>query len=177
MRFHPLTLDGVVLVKIERHEDERGYFARSYCSEEFVQNGLDPRVRQCNLSFNHLAGTLRGLHYQAPPHEEIKLVRCIRGTVFDVVVDVRKGSPTRGQWLAAELTEENGHMLYIPAGFAHGFQTLTDDCELHYQMSTAYVADAARGIRWNDPALAIQWPFSEPTAISEQDRSLPTIEL
>ena len=176
VHFRPLTLDGVVLVELEKHEDERGYFARSYCVEEFARNGLDARVHQCNLSYNRRAGTLRGLHYQANPHGEIKLVRCDRGAVFDVVVDVRPDSATHGQWEAVELSQDNGRMLYISQGFAHGFQTLTDDCELHYQMSTPYLASAARGIRWDDSTLAIQWPYPEPSAISERDRALPLFD-
>jgi dTDP-4-dehydrorhamnose 3,5-epimerase len=164
-------LDGVCIVEQERFADERGFFARTYDVE-----ALGPVV-QMSTSFNARAGTLRGLHFQAAPHEEAKLVRCTRGALFDVVVDVRRDSPTRHRWHAVELTEVNGLALFIPAGFAHGFQTLVDETEVLYAMSTPHVADAARGLRWDDPAFGIEWP--EPPAggrtMSPRDASYPGV--
>jgi len=175
MRFHELALRGLYVVEVDRLGDDRGHFVRTYCSREFASRDLDTTVAQCNLSYNRRAGTVRGLHYQAEPHGEIKLVRCSRGVVYDVAVDLRPNSATFGQWESVELSEANGQLLYIPRGFAHGFQTLADSCELTYQMSTHHVADAARGVRWNDPSLGISWPRPEPAAISERDRRLPLL--
>jgi dTDP-4-dehydrorhamnose 3,5-epimerase len=158
-----------MLVELERMEDERGFFARSFCQEEFRRHGLDPAVAQCNVSWNRSRGTLRGLHYQAAPHEEAKVVRCTRGAMWDVIVDLRDGSPTRFKWFGAELTAQNHRALYVPKGFAHGFQTLADDTEVLYQMSESYHADLARGVRWDDPKLAIRWPLPDPI-LSERDR-------
>ena len=174
MKFLPTPLAGAYLIELERLDDERGFFARSFCQNEFKVHGLDPVVAQCNVSFNRKRGTLRGLHYQAEPHAEAKLVRCTRGAVWDVIVDVRQGSPTARSWHAVELTAENYRALYIPAGFAHGFQTLEDDTEVLYQMSEYYHAESARGILWDDPALQINWPLSNPT-VSERDRSYPPL--
>ena len=168
MRFQPTELFGVILVEIELHADERGLFARTFCREEFAAHGLNPEVVQCNLSFNHRRGTLRGLHYQAPPHEEAKLVRCVRGAIFDVVVDIREGSPTWLQWIAVELTEDARNALYIPEGFAHGYYTLRDDSEVLYQMSNVHHSNAARGLRWDDPRLGIRWP-GVPEVIAVRD--------
>jgi dTDP-4-dehydrorhamnose 3,5-epimerase len=170
MKFTELQLPGAFLVDLEPIEDERGFFARSFCRQEFAARGLNAAVAQCSLSFNWQRGTLRGLHYQAPPHAEAKMVRCTRGALYDVVVDVRRDSPTYCRWSAVELSAENHRMLYIPEGLAHGFQTLQEDTELFYQMSEFYVPGSARGLRWDDPAFTIEWPLPI-TAISDRDRS------
>ena len=174
MTFTELPLGGAFLIEPDRLEDERGFFARTFCVEEFAARGLNTTVAQCNVSYNRRRGTLRGLHYQAPPHEEAKLVRCTAGAAFHVVVDIRPGSPTFRRWHAVELSARNRNMLYIPEGFAHGFQTLDDHTELAYLMSKAYVPQAARGIRWDDPDLAIQWPSAAGLVISPRDLALPT---
>ena len=175
MKFLPTPLAGAYLIELEQLDDERGFFARSFCQNEFKAHGLDPVVAQCNVSFNRKRGTLRGLHYQAAPHAEAKLVRCTRGAVWDVIVDLRKGSLTVRQWHAAELTADNRRALYIPAGFAHGFQTLADDSEVLYQMSEFYHPESARGVRWDDPTLAIRWPLKEPV-MSPRDREFPALD-
>jgi dTDP-4-dehydrorhamnose 3,5-epimerase len=154
--------------------DERGMFARSFCQNEFAKHGLDTVVAQCNVSFNRRRGTLRGLHFQSEPRAEAKLVRCTRGAVWDVIVDLRAGSGTRHQWFATQLNAENHTALYVPRGFAHGFQTLVDDSEVFYQMSEYYQPQLSRGVRWNDPVLGIDWPISRPI-LSERDRQLPLI--
>jgi len=164
-----------VLIELEPIEDERGFFARSFCQNEFKAQGLDPVVAQCNVSFNRKRGTLRGLHYQAEPHAEAKLVRCTRGAVWDVIVDVRKGSPTARKWHTVELTAENRRALYIPAGFAHGFQTLEDDTEVLYQMSEFYHPESERGVRWDDRTLAIRWPIKD-AVISPRDQAFPSFD-
>jgi dTDP-4-dehydrorhamnose 3,5-epimerase len=156
-------------------EDERGFFSRVFCTDTFLQHGLRTDYAQWSVSFNKRCGTLRGLHFQAPPQEEIKLVSCTRGAVFDVAVDLRSGSPSRGKWAAVELSADNRSMLYIPAGFAHGFQTLTDDAEVRYHISERYRPEAARGVRWDDPDLAIAWPKSEERVISSRDQTLPRL--
>jgi dTDP-4-dehydrorhamnose 3,5-epimerase len=174
MRFVETTLPGAWVLEFERFSDERGWFARTFDQDEFSARGLDPGVVQCNASFNARRGTLRGMHYQADPHGESKLVRCVRGRIFDVAVDLRPGSPARGRWHGVELSAEAGNALYIPAGLAHGFQTLTDDCEVLYQMGHRYVPEAARGVRFDDPAFGIEWPEPEgELVISEKDRSYP----
>lgn len=173
MRITPTKLPGVFVIDIEPQGDERGFFARTYCHKEFAAQGLCTRWVQCNVSFNTRAGTLRGLHWQAAPHEEIKLVRCTAGAAYDVVVDLRVDSPTYCQWVAVELSATNRRAVYIPAGCAHGFQTLVDNTELFYQMSAFYVPQAARGVRWNDPALAIEWPACNTRIIAPRDRSFP----
>jgi len=170
--FTETPIAGVLVIDVERHDDDRGFFARTFCEDELRAGGLEPHVAQCSISWNRLRGTLRGLHYQAPPHAETKIVRCTRGAIWDVVVDLRSDSATCRQWTGVELTGENRRALYIPAGLAHGFLTRTDDSEVLYMMSTTYVAGAARGVAWDDPAFAIQWPF-EPVVISERDRSHP----
>ena len=172
MRIHSTGLAGLCLIDVDKHEDERGYFARTFCAEEFAAYGLVTSFPQCNTSFNRRRGTLRGLHYQAEPFPEAKLVRCTRGAIFDVAVDLRPDSPTRCQWFGATLSADNAHMLYIPAGFAHGFQTLEDGSELFYQMGESYRGDLARGVRWNDPAFAIEWPIAFPT-LSPRDALYP----
>ena len=152
--------------------DERGFFARSWCSHEFEQHGLSTSIAQCNVSFNEKKGTLRGMHYQAAPHPEVKLVRCTQGAVYDVVVDLRPESPTFMQWIGAVLSAANRHMLYIPEGCGHGLLTLEDRTEIFYQMSEFYYPELSRGVRWNDPAFQIEWPF-EPAVIAERDRTYP----
>lgn len=174
MIFHPTELEGVRLIEFELKPDERGFFARTYCEKEFVAHGLQTRWPQANTSFTRTRGRLRGLHFQAEPAPETKLVRCIAGTVFDVVVDIRRHAPTFGRWQAFELSAENRRALYIPAGFAHGFQCVSDSCELAYQMSESYVPELARGVRWNDPALAIPWPIPN-AELSDRDAALPLL--
>jgi len=176
MKFSPTKLPGIWIVDLEKHEDVRGFFARSWCRQEFEQHGLNPRLAQCNISFNRKKGTLRGMHYQIAPHEEAKLVRCTRGAIYDVALDLRPTSPTRKQWVAAELTAENGRALYIPEGCAHGFQTLMDCTEVFYQMSEFYHPERARGVRWNDPAFAIIWP-DDGRIVSPRDASFADFEM
>jgi len=176
MIFLETPLSGAYVVEIEKHEDERGFFARSWCAREFAAKGLDHNLVQCNVSFNKLKGTLRGLHYQIPPHAEVKLVRCTKGSLFDVIVDLRKDSPTFLKWFAIELTATNYKMLYIPKLFAHGFQTLEDDTEIVYQMSEFYQPGAAKGLRWNDLRLGINWPDAR-RIMSEKDQAYPNLEV
>jgi dTDP-4-dehydrorhamnose 3,5-epimerase len=172
MIFRETLLAGAFVLEAERIEDDRGFFARSFSREEFTAHGLDPDIAQCSISFNHRRGTLRGLHFQTAPFEEVKLVRCTRGSIWDVIVDIRPGSPTRGRHFAVVLSAEARNALYIPKGFAHGFITLEDEAEVFYQISAPYSAEHARGYRWNDPTFAIPWP--EPaTVISDRDRNLP----
>ncbi len=173
MRFTETDLPGAFVLELEPHADERGFFARAWCEREFAERGLETHVSQCNVSFNARRGTLRGLHFQAPPHAEAKLVRCIRGAVHDVIVDLRPSSPTFRRWIAVELSAENRRALYIPKGFAHGFQTLVDETELFYQHSEPHAPGFERGVRWNDPAFAIEWPFAESPILSEKDRAWP----
>jgi dTDP-4-dehydrorhamnose 3,5-epimerase len=172
MRFVETPLAGVWLIEPERLGDERGFFARTFCSDELRMHGLAEKLVQCSLSYNAQRGTLRGLHWQAAPFEEQKLVRCTMGRVFDVAVDLRRESPTFKRCFSVELSAENRQQLYVPAGVAHGFQTLSDACELFYQMSVPYHAELSRGVRWDDPAFAISWPMA-PTVISERDRRYP----
>jgi dTDP-4-dehydrorhamnose 3,5-epimerase len=172
MIFTETDLAGAFLVELEKREDERGFFARSWCQKEFSDHGLNARLVQCNISFNKRKGTLRGLHYQAAPHEEAKLVRCTRGALYDVIVDLRPKSPTFKRHFALELTPDNYRMLFIPEGFAHGFQTLEDDTEIFYQMSELFVPGYGRGVRWNDPAFGITWPITPPI-LNERDGTYP----
>ncbi len=172
MRFSPTRLQGAFLVEPEPHEDSRGFFARTFCAREFGEHSLVNSFVQCSTSLNLKKGTLRGLHYQIPPAAEAKLVRCTAGAIWDVIVDLRSNSPTRGQYLGVELTARNRRSLYIPALFAHGFQSLEDNAEVFYQISEFYVPDTARGIRFNDPNLAIPWPLPV-AAISEKDANWP----
>lgn len=174
MLFRELPLAGAFLLGVERHEDARGFFGRTYCAREFEAHGLSPAIAQINVSYNKLAGTLRGMHFQRDPHEETKVVRCTRGEICDVIVDLRPASPTYLKWHAERLTEDNRASLYIPAGFAHGFQTLTPDAEVLYLMGTFYAPDAAAGIRYDDPAIGIVWP-REVTSISDRDRTYPLL--
>ena len=164
-----------MVVELEPFLDERGSFARIWASEELAAQGLTATLAQCSISRNVRAGTIRGLHFQEAPHEEAKLVRCIRGAMFDVAVDLRSGSLTRGQWFGVELSAENGRALYVPEGCAHGFQTLVDDTEVLYLISTPYVPAAQAGVRWDDPALAITWPDAPTRTISERDAAWPLL--
>lgn len=175
MRFLPTALPGVYVVEVEPKGDDRGLFARTYCRDEFAARGLCTDWAQCNVSFNARAGTLRGMHWQAAPHEEVKLVRCTSGAAYDVVADLRPGSPTYGKWVAVEISADNRRAVYIPGGFAHGFQTLAPGTELFYQMSAAYVPEAARGARWDDPALGVVWPPCESRVIAPRDLSFPDL--
>ena len=168
MIFRELEILGAFVIEPERKEDRRGFFARTYCRRELEERGLDPTVVQCNISVNRLAGTVRGMHWQAEPWAEIKLVRCTRGAIWDVILDLRPDSPTFKRSYGVELTDENRLSIYIPAGCAHGFQALTDGAEVFYQMSEFYHPEAARGVRWNDPAFDITWPL-EVSLISEKD--------
>ena len=169
------SLGGAYIIEVEKVEDDRGFFARSYCREDFVAHGLEPVDVQCNISYNVRAGTLRGMHFQDLPHAEAKLVRCTRGAIRDVIIDLRPESATFCQWSGVDLTADNYRMLYVPRGFAHGFQTLEDHAEVFYQMSHPYSARDARGVRWNDPLFAISWPVAV-TTISERDRSYPDFQ-
>jgi len=170
--FAETLIKGAYIIDLVRHEDGRGFFARSWCQREFEEHGLNPKMVQCNISFNNRRGTLRGMHYQAAPFEEARLVRCLAGAIYDVIIDLRSNSPTFKKWLAIELTANNRRALFIPEGLAHGFQTLADDTEVFYQMSEFYTPDAARGLRWDDPAFGIEWPI-ETLIISEKDRTYP----
>ncbi|MBD0370381.1 MAG: dTDP-4-dehydrorhamnose 3,5-epimerase [Pyrinomonadaceae bacterium] len=170
MKFTETPLKGAYVLEMEPHRDERGYFARTWCREELEAHGLNSRLEQCSTSFNIRRGTLRGMHYQAEPYAEAKLVRCTRGALYDVIVDLRADSPTFKKWFAVELTASNLLMLYVPEGFAHGFQTLADETEVSYQISEVYRPEYARGVRWNDPAFEIRWPVEE-RLMSERDRS------
>jgi len=170
--FSDTGLEGVFLIQLDRFEDERGFFARSFCRKEFEKRGLNPRVAQCNISFNRQKGTLRGMHFQAAPFQEAKLIRCTGGAIHDVVIDLRPGSRTYRRHYSGVLTPENRHMIYVPEGFAHGFLTLEDRTEVFYQMSEYFAPENAQGIRWNDPAFEIPWP-AEIRLISERDRSYP----
>ena len=172
MIFRETPLHGAWLLEPERFEDERGFFARTWCRRELEEHGLDATLAQCSISYNHRRGTLRGLHFQAPPHEEIKLVRVTRGAIWDVIVDLRPASPTFKGHFSVVLSEEEGNQLYIPKGMAHGFLTLEDACEVYYQISEYYAPEAARGYRWDDPAFAIPWPEAV-AVVSEKDRKLP----
>lgn len=173
MNFIPCSLDGVWRITPELHEDHRGFFARTFCREEFQRQGLCVDFPQSSRSFNYRKGTLRGMHFQAAPWEEIKLIRCTRGGVFDVLVDLRTDSATFGKWCAVELTEANGDSLYAPKGVAHGFVTLQDDTELLYCISVDYHPEAAGGFRWDDPDVAVDWPIDFEPILSDRDRSLP----
>ncbi|AMV24297.1 dTDP-4-dehydrorhamnose 3,5-epimerase [Gemmata sp. SH-PL17] len=177
MRFLSTELPGVFVIEPEPRADDRGLFARTYCRDEFAAHGLCTDWVQCNVSFNTRAGTLRGMHWQSAPHEEVKLVRCTSGAALDVIADPRPDSPTYRKWVAVEITAENRRAVYIPGGLAHGFQTLADGTELFYQMSAFYVADAARGARWDDPALGIAWPACAQRVIAPRDLSFPDLPI
>jgi dTDP-4-dehydrorhamnose 3,5-epimerase len=170
--FEKTALAGAWIIDVELARDERGGFARTFCEREFAAHGLATRFPQCNVSTNRKAGTLRGMHYQLPPHAEVKLVRCTRGSILDVIVDLRSGSPTRLDWIALELSAATRRALYVPEGFAHGFLTLEDDTEVFYQMGAFHEPGAARGFRWDDPLFAIGWP-RRPAVISARDAGYP----
>ncbi len=172
MIFTETRLKGAFIIDPERREDERGFFARTFCQEEFGSHGLNMQFVQCSTSYSKKKGTLRGMHYQAAPHEEAKLVRCTRGVIFDVIIDLRPRSQMLSQWVGVELAAEEGRMLYIPEGCAHGFQTLADETEVSYQMSEFFHREYARGVRWDDPAIGVGWPLSNPI-LSERDGSYP----
>lgn len=178
MRFVETPIEGLWVIELEALTDERGWFARTYDAQAFRDHGIDPRVVECNASFNARADTMRGLHYQAEPHGETKLVRCVSGAIFDVAVDLRPGSPTYCRWYATELSAANRRMLFVPVGLAHGFQTLLAVSEVLYQMGHAYVPQAARGVRWDDSAFGIRWPApaSGSRTMSDRDARYPDFE-
>lgn len=173
MIFEETRLQGAYIITLEPIRDNRGFFARAWCQKEFAVHGLHTSFVQANITFSPSRGTLRGLHYQIAPHEEIKLVRCMRGAIYDVIIDLRPDSPTYLQWLSTELTAENRKAIYIPGGFAHGYQTLEDDTEVFYQVGQFYAPQYERGIRWDDPTFAIRWPINAPLILSEKDKSWP----
>lgn len=175
MIFRELELPGAHLIELEPHRDDRGFFARTWCRREFAEAGLETRVAQRSLSHSEARGTLRGMHFQAPPHQEVKLLRCVRGAIFDVIVDLRQDSPTLGEHLSVELDGAGRRALYVPEGFAHGFQTLEDDTEVHYQMSEFYAPDHGRGYRPDDPAFDIDWPV-EPAVVKDRDLQWPDFD-
>jgi dTDP-4-dehydrorhamnose 3,5-epimerase len=174
MKFLECSLKGAFLIEIEKHEDERGFFARSWDGKIFRDNGMNTKIAQCSISFNKKKGSVRGIHYQKSPFEEDKIVRCTRGKIFDVIVDLRKDSPTYSRWEGFEISENNYKMLYIPKGFAHGFQTLEDDTEVFYQISEFFMPDYSSGVRWDDPKIMIKWPLTI-SAISKKDLSYQLI--
>ncbi|MDQ6654140.1 MAG: dTDP-4-dehydrorhamnose 3,5-epimerase [Acidobacteriota bacterium] len=177
MKFVETKLKGAFIIEAEKFEDERGYFVRHWSDRDFEAAGLDARLVECNGSFNRRKGTLRGMHYQEAPYEQVKLVRCTRGAIYDVIIDLRPASTSFKQWFGVELTAENARMLYVPAGFAHGFQTLADDTEMSYQMSSHFEPASGRGVRWNDPAFGIEWPETDQRIIISRDREYPDFPL
>jgi dTDP-4-dehydrorhamnose 3,5-epimerase len=171
--FRETSLKDAFIIEPERIEDERGFFARAWCKKEFEAHGLNPCVVQINLSFSKKRSTLRGMHYQGVPHQEAKLFRCIRGAIYDVIIDLRPASPTYLKWIGVELTADNRKMLYVPEGFAHGYQTLVDNTEVLYPVSQFYSPESERGVRWNDPTFGIEWPDRDNVVISQKDKSWP----
>lgn len=176
MKFHKTTLADAMLIDIEPRGDDRGFFARVFCEREFAAHGLETRYVQANHSRNARKGTLRGMHFQKSPHGEVKLVRAVGGAIHDVIIDLRRDSPSYGRWEGFDLTAENGRILYVPAGFAHGFQTLEDNCDVTYMVSQPYTPEAERGVRFDDPAFGINWPLPVAT-ISEKDAAWPHVNL
>ncbi|WP_430227305.1 dTDP-4-dehydrorhamnose 3,5-epimerase [Paraburkholderia tropica] len=176
MKFNKSPLEGAYTIDLEKRGDERGFFARVFCENEFGAQGLETRFVQINNSSSAKRGTLRGMHFQLPPEGEVKVVRCIKGSLYDVIVDLRPDSPTFKQWFGAELSAENRRMMYVPRGFAHGFITLTDDAEAFYLVSAFYAPHEERGLRYNDPAIGIEWPIA-PTEISEKDQNWPDLDV
>ena len=172
MLFAETKLKGAFLLELEKREDSRGFFARTFCQREFTAHGMNPNVVQCNIAYNKKKGTLRGMHFQNAPFQEAKFIRCTKGAIYDVILDLRPGSPTFKQWTSAELNEDNHKMLYVPEGFAHGYQTLTEVSEIIYQVSQFYAPESAAGVRHNDPAFAIKWPL-EVSMISDLDKNWP----
>jgi len=175
MQFLPLDLNGAYVIELEKREDSRGFFARGFCKNEFGTYGLENCFVQCNVSWSEKKGTLRGMHYQSPPRDEVKVVRCTRGALYDVIVDLRPDSPTYCRWAAVELSEKSYKMIYVPKGFAHGYQTLEDNTESFYLVSEFYAPEFERGIRWDDPRFAIEWPLPEPI-LSEKDSTVPNFQ-
>ena len=175
MNFHETKLRGAFVIEPQRIDDERGFFARNWSQREFAAHGMDASFVESNASRSLKKGTLRGMHFQASPHAQVKLVRCTQGAIYDVIIDLRPGSPTFKNWVAAELTAANGRLLYVPQGFAHGFQTLVPNTEVFYLVSAYYAPESAGGVRWNDPAFAIQWPEDSRTII-ERDRNYPDFD-
>lgn len=177
MKFKETPLPGVFVIELERHEDERGWFARAWCRDEFAECGLSADLNQCSLSHNAVRGTLRGMHWQAAPHGEAKVIRCVAGSAFDAAIDLRPDSPAYLKSFATEISAANGWAVFLPEGIAHGFQSLRDETTLFYQMSRPYVPEATRGLRWNDPAFNIRWPIADPI-MSTRDKTFPdfTIE-
>jgi dTDP-4-dehydrorhamnose 3,5-epimerase len=176
MFFQPTKLKDAYIIETDRKEDERGFFARTWCQEEFTEQGLDTNLVQCSISYNKKKGTLRGMHWQIDPFAETKLVRCTQGAIYDVIVDLREDSESYRQWIGVELTPGNRKALYVPKGFAHGFQTLEDDTEVFYQISEFYAPDCARGFPWNDPTFKINWPL-EVSVISNKDRQYEVYQI
>ncbi len=176
MIIHQTPIPGLATIHLEKKGDERGWFARTFCVDELQKSDISFQIQQANRSFTQKKGALRGMHFQADPHGEGKIVSCIQGAIYDVAIDLRKDSDTYTQWFGIELTSEEGTLFYIPPGFAHGFQTLTENCVVEYFMSAPYVADAATGVRWNDPAFNITWPINNPTEINEKDMNWPLLK-
>ena len=177
MKFIPTRLKGSFIIDVDQKYDERGFFARSWCAEEFLKHGLNPNLAQCSISYNKTRGTLRGMHFQKKPHEETKVVRCTAGSIYDVIVDVRPDSETFKQWIWVELSAANRRMIYVPNGFAHGFQSLVEDTEVFYMVSTPYNPESSGSLRWNDPQFAIDWPHEDERVISDRDRNYPDFVL
>lgn len=175
MKFLPLSLPGAYLIEPSPISDERGFFARVYCKKELEQRDLNPNLDQCSISFNHKKGTVRGMHFQKDPHAEVKIVRCTRGSIYDVILDLRPQSPTYKKWEGVVLSAENRKLLYIPEGFAHGFQTLEDGTEVFYQISCPFAPEFASGVKWNDPSFEIRWP-DDISVISSKDQTYPHYE-
>lgn len=173
MKFIETFIKNVFVIELEKLEDNRGFFARTWCEKEFKEHGLNPNLSQISIALNKKKGTIRGMHFQLPPHEEAKLVRCPKGSIYDVVIDFRPSSPTFKQWVSTELTSKNHKMVYLPEGCAHGYQTLEDDTEVIYHMSVPHFSELYRGVRWNDPAFGIKWPINENIIISDKDKSYP----
>ena len=172
MNFIETKLKGAFIIDLKRIEDERGFFARAWCQDEFKAHNLNPRMVQLNVGLSRRRGTIRGMHYQTSPSEEAKLARCTKGAIHDVIIDLRRGSPTHKQWIGVDLTDDNRRMLYVPEGFAHGYQALTDDAEMYYQTTQFYAPASATGVRFNDPAFGITWPLPV-ELVSPQDRNWP----
>lgn len=171
--FRETKLKGAFVIEPESFTDERGVFARSFSEKEFLEHGINPRIAECNISVSNKRYTIRGMHFQTPPYAQAKLVRCTKGVIYDVIIDLRPESPTFKEWIGEELTAENRRMLFVPEGFAHGFQTLVDDTEVFYQVSDFYALDSAGGVRWNDPAFGIKWPAMDGITINQRDQNYP----